>query len=81
MYIRELGSSGTGLEAVGQATATHGNGWSVCLSDGAAIKFFPKKFPINGSDGTTQGEELGGGRSRGGCELLEMKLQSHFCSF
>lgn len=50
------------------------------LSDGVAIKFPLKKFPINGFDGTIDRGELELWPVAG-CKLPPIKLWSHFCPF
>lgn len=49
--------------------------------DGVVIKFFLKKFFINGFDGIREeGAELGFWLVAG-CKLFSMKLWSYFCFF
>lgn len=57
MCISELVPWVTGLEGAGQATASDGDVLPARASDGAAIKFPLKKFPINGFDDTTHSGE------------------------
>lgn len=72
---------GNRIRASRAGPALAGDVLPVRLSDGAAIKFPLKKFPINGFDGTREeGAELGPWPVAG-CKLPPMKLWSHFCPF